>query len=182
MKCRSIHSNILVLFIVSFFTITTVITVGSAVEEAQVSFPYLFNPDQVGLKRRIHIVSESFSDEFGYETLDEYLDLDIAKQTLITTNTDGKSTYHTDALDDIVVHYKSGICSPANPTFNNGTSVAPYIGAVVKLRSEGEYNEKDMHLLGVTGLWWKAGEKPKFEKQSIIQNAKERLVVLATSL
>lgn len=140
-------------------------------------FPLLTDPGSVSLGR-IHITSESVSDGFGYQTIEEYTDFDLGKSALMETDKTGTKVTFLDAQADIAYQYEPYICQII-PNFMIDTLETNRLGLsaiwkkIVKVKDESSRDAtKKMYLYGVAALWLNAANIEKtYSKSEFVYSA-----------
>ncbi|GLJ59019.1 hypothetical protein SUGI_1488570 [Cryptomeria japonica] len=142
-----------------------------AKEDVEPPFPLLFSQSQIK-QHRFHIVTESISEATGYETHEEYLDVEGGKSTFIVSDKNGRSVTHIDSELDIVFRYKPYICSAMKPAEVEHAGNDGLWHREVRLDSEPGEAENVLLVYGVAALWLNAGDLPKtYSDSSIIYSA-----------
>lgn len=144
---------------------------NAATGDVEPPFPQIISPLQVN-RHRIHIVSESVSDKYGYETYEELVDLDEGKDTLVVNNKKGHHVAHIDGANNLIFRYAPYTCAAFTPeemelVFPDNLWTKRY-----SMKSSDGKTTKEMHLYGVTALWMNVAELPKsYSTSSMVYSA-----------
>lgn len=133
---------------------------NAAAGDAEPPFPQIISPLQVN-RHRIHIVSESVSDKFGYETYEELVDLDEGKDTLIVHDKKGHHVTHIDGPNNLIFRYQPYYCTAFTPEELEIGLPDKLWTKRYSMKSGDGKTTKEMHLYGVTALWMNVAERPK---------------------
>lgn len=142
---------------------------GSDVEPP---FPLLFSQSQIK-QHRFHIVTESISETSGYETHEEFLDIEAGKSSFIVSDKNGRAVTHIDANLNIVFRYKPYLCSALKPDEVEHAGNEGLWHREVALNGGESGDTKSVLLVyGVAAVWLNAGDLPKtYSDSSIIYSA-----------
>lgn len=140
-----------------------------AANDIEPPFPQIISPLQVN-KHRLHIVSESVSEKGGYETFEEFVDLDEGKNTIVRYNKVERQVTHVDGMNNLLFQYKPYTCAAVTP--NEVELELANSLWVKKFSINSGDTTKEMHLFGVTALWMNAAEKAKsYSTSNLIYSA-----------
>lgn len=150
-----------------------------AKDDVEPPFPLLFSQSQIK-QHRFHIVTESISEATGYETHEEYLDIENGKSTFIVSDKNGRSTTHIDSQLDIVFRYKPYICSAMKPAEVEHAGNDGLWHREVRFDSEQGEGKNALLIYGVAAVWLNAGDLPKtYSDSSIIYSASKDIHKMA---
>lgn len=135
-------------------------TIIEAANDVEPPFPQVISPLQMN-RHRIHIVSESVSDKFGYETYEELVDLDEGKDTIIVNNKVGHHVTHIDGANNLIFRYKPYTCTAISTSELELEMTDSLWTKKYSMKIKDTTTTKEMHLYGVTALWMNAAEKAK---------------------
>lgn len=133
-------------------------TEGTDDEAPEPPFPQMFDPLLVG-HQKIHITSEIVSDQFGYQTLDEYLDVPLGKQSLISTRRDGHDVTLVDAFGGYVYNYKPYQCAVTKMDDTKPTGLDGFSNTISV--SDKSHRDVPFKLFGVAAIWSFAADRGK---------------------
>lgn len=163
--------NILIYHLLIFLALVELTKAASDVEPA---FPQIISPLQIN-QHKIHIVSESVSENSGYETNEELVDLDEGKNTFIVTNKNGHSVLHIDGINDLIFRYKPYTCIGLTANEFELPGKEKFWSKRYSMKDR-DGQTKEMHLYGITAIWMNAAERAKsYSSENMVYSASKDL-------
>lgn len=145
--------------------------------EPEPAFPSLIDTAN---RPRIHITSESFDANYGYETIEEYIDLEIGKATYTSSTKQGHRTTFIDSTTQTIYRYKPYTCLmlkqseliSAGEVGVWSKVVKVYGGAPSDRDPSSSSKDRELHLYEVAAVWMNAADMPKvYSKSSVVYSS-----------
>lgn len=148
-KYLSIMVQLRAIIIVSY-VVTIALVTPAACDRAEPSFP---EPRQITDLRsqKIHVVSELVYELNHHQTVEEFIDLDEAKSTIVVKDSQGFTAIHIDNQAKLIFNYKPFNCDALD--YESRSSFGPWAADIYQLELA---NRGEQKLSGVIGLWLSA--------------------------